>query len=141
MVLRVRDALEEELTAVRAAVSEVLAIAMTPGVEAQDVRDAQATLLAPATGELDDAFGSHQQSLVEQAEEAGDRCRGRKVTLTLGSSEPDGVLRAAAEAARMLTGPPGREHVANEKIGKTDALGGRMVLTCRASVRRLVESA
>ncbi len=141
MLLRVREALEAELVSLRAALGEVLAIATTAGAEPADVRDAQEALLAPAASMVHAAFDERRQSLVEEAEHEGDRCRVRHVTLTLCTGEPDGVLRAAAEAARVLTGPAGQLPERDEKMGKGDALGGRTVLMCRASVRRLVESA
>lgn len=134
MALVVRETLSGELARVRLAMVEVIETARSHGAEASDVRGVEHEVLQPATAALERSFADHRRVLVDEAEDRGQRCRVRMLTLSVGHADPDQVLHAATTAAMTLRG--GRNRPAAREA-PADAVGRRSLAVCGVGVRRL----
>lgn len=132
-LLALRETLDDELSRVRVALIETCETARSAGVQDDDLREAERTLLHPACEELERAFAEHRRVLADRAEDEGARYRLRSVTITLGHADPDAGLRAAAQAAARVERRPVAPAVGPEVGG----LGLRALTVCSVAVRKL----
>ncbi|GAB4544464.1 MAG: hypothetical protein Tsb0013_01630 [Phycisphaerales bacterium] len=138
-IVAVRDTLASSLAGLRDAMTETVETIRTAGVTAEDLRGVEREVLMPASESYAREFADHRRVLCERAEDEGCRYRVRSLTLSFGAADPDGVLRAAAAAARSLRGPRSRGSRAGFSGVETGegSLGQRALAVCGVGVRKL----
>ncbi len=136
-LIAVRETLNDALVPLREAILETNETARSVGVQDTDLVALEREVLQPAAAAYEQAFTAHKRVLSERAEDEGCRYRVRTVTLSFGHADPDGVLLAAATAARSLR-TRAASALPNPVLASPGGVIGRRALSvCSVGVRRL----